>query len=240
MNIRRQIELTEKKAHQGEYGSWRRAFCRSYREVTGRICRQAAREQKEYLDSTGASISCGRGCAHCCSQYISISLAHGLAIVDYLYFNHALIDPFLNRYSKWLQAMAGSEPLQALERYTNQSKKVKRTPQELLDTYARQNVPCPFLRNSLCTIYPVRPICCASHISISPPELCRADSADPPMISEATPSHEDLLELAMLGEPVLSLHQETLPSLVFRLLTEGFPEVRRKVEDIPESSVNLT
>jgi Fe-S-cluster containining protein len=109
---------------------------------------------------------------------------------------------------------------------------VQRTPQDLLDDYARLGAPCPFLEDGACVIYEVRPICCASHLSISPPERCREGSAEQPLICEATPDAEGLRELALLGEPALALHQETLPALVFRLLTEGFPEVMRRLEEM--------
>ena len=230
MDTRRQIAEVERKAHQGDYGAWRRDFCRSYREVLARICRQASEEQKEYLAARGTAMSCAKGCAFCCVQYISISLAHGLLIVDYLYRNAKLIDPFLKRYGKWQRSLAGSAALQELEKYTSNSNVVRRTPQGLLDLYARYNIACPFLEQNLCTIYPVRPICCASHVSISPPEYCRSQSESQAMICEATPPEKDLRELAMLGEPMLSLHQETMPRLVFRLLIEGLPEVEKKVE----------
>jgi Fe-S-cluster containining protein len=229
MDLRHQISRVEQKARQGEFGAWRKAFCAKYREVSERICRQASLEQKTYLNSVNAAISCHKGCAYCCSQYISVSLAHGLVIADYLYSHVKLLELFPKCYKKWQGALGENSVLAELEKYTNFSYEVRRTPQELLDRYATLEIPCPFLVDNACAIYPVRPICCASHISISPPEFCRASSAEPAMISEATPHQEDLRELAMLGEPVLSLHQESMPTLVFRLLTEGLPEIVRKL-----------
>ena len=227
-NLLRRVEI---KAHQGEYGAWRKQFCKNYRLIATRICRAASLEQKAYLDSEGSTITCRKGCAYCCSQYISVSLAHGLVIVDYLYINPPkLLEAFLSRYEKWRRAAAGSPALVALEKCTNLSPTVKRTPQELLDKYAELDIPCPFLASNACTIYQVRPICCASHVSVSPPDFCRQGSASPALISEAVPLPGELRQLALTGEPLLSLHQETLPSLVFRLLMEGLPEIIRKVE----------
>ena len=236
MNIRRQIARVEVEAHRGEYGAWRKDYCKSYRATADRICRQALLEVQAYLDSRGSIISCRKGCAHCCVQYISISLGHSLVIVEYIYANPLLLEPFLRRYEKWLSMMSGNAPLRTLERYTTLSPVVRRTPQDLLDEYAKLEVPCPFLAQDACAIYPVRPICCASHMSVSPPERCRASSVLQPLICEATPSPADLRELAALSDPVLSLHQETLPSLVFRLLTEGLPEVMRQLDRLAEGA----
>ena len=234
MSILKLVRNIEIKAHQGDYGSWRRDYCRSYRAVMDRICRQAYDEFKHYRESTGEILSCRRGCAYCCEQYISISLAHGLVIADYLYSKPALLGIFLKNYEKWRNFLAGISALEELEKYTTFSYLVKRTPQELLNRYAELQIRCPFLSGNDCSIYAVRPICCASHISISAPEYCKADSVNQAMIYEAVPSQEGLGELAMLGEPALSFHQETMPLLVFRLLTEGLPEVLRKLQLMAE------
>ena len=231
MDIRKQIQKIEREACRGEYGAWRKNFCRNYREVRDRICRQASHEQLLYLDSIGASISCRRGCAFCCSQYISVPLAHGLVIADYLYTRNELIEPFMLRFEKWQRVVSGSAALQALEQYTTFSPQVRQTPQELLKQYALMDVPCPFLVGHACVIYAVRPICCASHVSVTPPEICRPENADQALISEATPSTEGLRELAQLGERELFMHQETLPRLVYRMLTQGLPEICRRIQD---------
>jgi len=230
MDIRRQIASIERAAYQGSYGAWRRDFCQRYREVLTRICREAAAEQDEDIVAMGAAASCHKGCAYCCSQYVSAPLAHGLVITDYLYTHPKLQDPFLLRYEKWRRALAENTTLQALEQYTTFAPVVRRTPQTLLDDYAKLNIPCPFLADNICVVYPVRPICCASYVSLSPPDYCLPDSSDLAMICEARISSDSLYELAMLGERALTVHQESLPSLVYRLLTEGLPEVMRKLE----------
>ena len=230
VGTQKQIEKVEREANRGTYGAWRREFCKRYREVYFRICQEASQDQKNYLNSTGSEITCHKGCAYCCVQYISISLAHGLIIVDYLYSNPKVMELFFMRYKHWQKSVAGSPALQVLEQYTTFSPAVRRTPQALLDEYARLGVPCPFLVGRACSIYPVRPICCASHVSVSPPENCREGSAALPLISEAVPSQEQLRELALLGESVLSMHQETLPQLIYKLLTEGLPGILSNLE----------
>ena len=230
MDTTRQLADIERSARQGDYGAWRKEFCRKYREVMTRICRTAVEEQRAYIVSVGATASCHKGCVYCCSHYVSVSLAHGLVITDYLYTHPELQGSFLRRYDKWRRATEENVALQELEQYTTFSPTVRRTPQALLDDYAKLNVPCPFLTEKACSIYPVRPICCASYTAISPPDYCQPDCANLAVICEAVPSVEGLRELAMLGERALTMHQESLPSLVYRLLTEGLPEVMRKLD----------
>jgi len=123
--------------------------------------------------------------------------------------------------------------LSKLEECTTYSLMVKSTPQDLLTEYAGLNLPCPFLDENKCSIYPVRPICCASHHSVSPIEWCAPGSSEQPMIYEAMPAREDLIELNHLTEAALSLHQETMPVLVYSLLTIGLPGVLGRINELP-------
>jgi Fe-S-cluster containining protein len=109
---------------------------------------------------------------------------------------------------------------------------VKPYSQELLSAYHAFAIPCPFLDGSQCAIYPVRPVCCAAYFSVSPPDYCRSDSTTLASILEVTPSQVNLQRLAELADPRLSLHQESLPKLVYKLLTKGLPEVVLELEKL--------
>ena len=226
----REIQRVQKEAHRGEYGSWRRAYCRAYGEITDEILHRMMLEQRYFISSAGGSISCRKACAYCCSHYISVSLGQGLVISEFLYSNLPAMQAFFRGFRKWQKAIERDDSsLRELERYTNYSREVRHYPQELLDKYAAIDVPCPFLSQKACSIYPVRPVCCASHVSISPPENCRPGSAAQPMICETPPELELLRRQALLGEPLLTLHQETMGTLVYRMLTEGLPRILRGV-----------
>jgi hypothetical protein len=232
MDIHRRIDRVQKEAHQGAYGQWRRGYCRSYRATADEILRQIRLEQRNFAGSEGATISCLRGCAYCCSHYISVSLGHGLLITDFLYSNPAAMSAFTRSYPGWrLAAGRDGYALRELERYTTYSRDVRHYPQELLDRYAALDVPCPFLSQKACSIYPVRPACCASHVSISPPGLCNPNSTAQPLICETPPEFELLRQLALLGEREMTMHQETLGTLVYRMLTEGLPQILKELPD---------
>ena len=51
----------------------------------------------------------------------------------------------------------------------------------------------------------------------------------PAVLLQITPSRSNLRKLSELTDPRLSLHQESLPKLVFKLLTDGLPEVAVEV-----------
>ena len=231
------IERIQKQAQEGDYGARLRDLCRQYRRVQDRICNEARQEMLLYLDSIERPVTCGEGCSYCCSQYISISTAQALVIVDYLYQNPEIMSRFLQNYEGWLldleKAEQGGRILAKLEECTTHSLMVKSTPQELLTEYAELNLACPFLAENKCSIYQVRPICCASHYSISPPEWCAPGSSEQPMIYEAIPDRQGLIELNHLTEAALSLHQETLPVLVHSLLTIGLPGVMGRINSLP-------
>jgi Fe-S-cluster containining protein len=231
------IERVKKQAHEGAYGAWRSELCRKYRSLQDRICNQARQEMLLYLDSIERSVTCREGCEYCCSQYISISAAQALVIVDYLYQNAELLNRFLGNYEQWLVALEavdnGGRVLSKLEECTTYSLMVKPTPQDLLTEYADLNLPCPFLAENKCSIYLVRPICCASHHSVSPTEWCAPGSSEQAVIYEAIPAREDLVELNHLTEAALSLHQETMPVLVYKLLTLGLPAVMGRINELP-------
>jgi Fe-S-cluster containining protein len=44
--------------------------------------------------------------------------------------------------------------------------------------YFRQGIPCPFLEEESCSIYPDRPIACREYLVTSPPEHCAEPATD--------------------------------------------------------------
>ncbi len=148
---------------------------------------------------------------------MSIPVSHAVLITDYLYASEKAMSTFLRGYEKWLRGFEtnpqASAVLGRLEEYTSLSAAVKPYSQELLSEYHALAIPCPFLDKRECSIYPVRPVCCATYFSVSPPEYCLSDSATPATILEVKPSEANLRRLADLTDPRLSLHQESLPKL---------------------------
>jgi Fe-S-cluster containining protein len=239
-DIWRRVKDVEKKAHAGGYGVWRKGYCRDYRKLQQESCAEALANLLPRIAPTGKAITCHRGCTYCCSDYVSIPVAQGMVIVDYLYGSEERLQQFLKAYETW-QRRLQSQPasvsvMQRLEALTTYSPVVQPTPQALLTEYFDLGIPCPFLTGAGCLIYPVRPICCASHFAVSPPPWCAPGSYNLSLICEATPTTTRLRQLDELGEPGLSRHQETMPALIHRLLVEGLPEVMAQVEALGENN----
>jgi Fe-S-cluster containining protein len=228
------IKDVQRKSRQSDYGEWHKNYTRQYRQLLEDTYDEIRTEVLRYTDSIGENITCGKGCNYCCEHFVSVPVSHAVVITDYLYASENAMSAFLRGYARWQKAIEDSPRAEAifsqLQEDTTVSAAVKTSSQELLSAYHTLNISCPFLDGRRCAIYPVRPLCCAAYFSVSPPECCRSDSETPAALLEITPSQPKLRKLAELTDPRLSLHQEPLPSLVYKLLTRGLPEVAAEVE----------
>jgi len=233
------IREIKRKAHQGDAGVWRKEFTRQYRQVLEHIFEEIRAETRPVFNSSEEGITCRKGCTHCCEHFVSIPVSHAVLITDYLYSSEKALSVFLCGYENWLRGLEtklqASAIFSRLEEYTSRSAAVKSYSQELLSEYHALAIPCPFLDKRACSIYPVRPICCATYFSVSPPEYCRSDSDTPATILEIAPSQVNLRSMVELTDPRLSLHQENLPKLVYKLLTNGLPELFLEIQKLFES-----
>lgn len=102
--------------------------------------------------SSSEQFCCSKGCSACCTQNVTITALEGVQILNFCKEN--------NRES-WLahtlsSQEAGTPPLQTTNEYIASCLEGKEVDQEGSETSAM----CPFLENSICTIYPVRPFSC--------------------------------------------------------------------------------
>jgi len=228
------IKEVQRKARQGDLGVWRKEYARQYRQVLERIYEEIQEEIRLYLNIPEEGITCRKGCGTCCAQFVSVPVSHAVLITEYLYASEKAMSTFLHGYDRWLRCFENNSQaatvFSRLEEYTASAAAVKHYPQELCIAYHALDVPCAFLDRGQCSIHAVRPIVCAAYFAVSPPEFCRADSDTLATILEVAPSQVNLRKLAELTDPRLSLHQESLPKLVYKLLTIGLPEVVLEVE----------
>ncbi len=220
------IRRTEDKEKKGSHGEWRKEFCRKYLAQLTKSREDAFDSLIKSLAEDGETISCRKGCTYCCYHYVTVSLAQGIVIVDYLYKRKDLLKQFLDHYERWqeqgksiaddidgrrIQALSSSLPIDLVIRDTR----------PLSTRYFRANIPCPFLLDNQCSIYALRPPSCSGHHAISPPERCAPESKLQPDIRRSMPSDEDFIKIVQLADSRLSLYELTLPTMIYRLLTEG-------------------
>jgi Fe-S-cluster containining protein len=227
------IKSIKSQSLRGAVGAQRAEFDRQYRQTLELIFDEIKTATGPYLKSGDKHITFYKGCDSCCSQFISVNLSHALFIVDYLYSGYKAMPVFLKGYEKWSSSFENNPGAMAvlnnLEEYTTRSAAMKPYPQEGCTDYHKLDIPCPFLDQGVCSIHEVRPVVCASYYSLSPVEHCRPDSASPPLIFSHTPSEIYLRRLAGLADMEWYTHQEPLPKLVYKLLTQGLPEVSREI-----------
>jgi len=220
------VSTTEATENKGPYGRWRAEFCRKYSALLDSTRENTYRSLRASVSAEGRQISCRKGCTFCCYHYVSVSLAQGMVIVAHLYRRKDRLKQFVDRYEEWREK---AEPIaEAIDGIRNQAlssstpiARVIEDTRPLSTRYFQANIRCPFLVDDLCSIYPVRPLACSGHHSVSPPEWCAPDSHQKPEIRRMTPDDRDLMRMIRVADPWLTLFELTLPTMVYRLLTEG-------------------
>jgi Fe-S-cluster containining protein len=140
---------------------------------------QATAAAVDQARAQGRAVSCRAGCAACCRELVAISLAEAQDLADLVAalpperqaavrarFAEALrrleasglLDPGEVPGERALHAAAGSSRLAAAC--------------EVAQRYFAEQIPCPFLENESCSIYPQRPMVCREYHVTSPAERC--------------------------------------------------------------------
>jgi len=229
------IRRIEDKENKGSHGAWRREFCKTYSEQLSKGRENAYHALLTSLSAEGKTISCRQGCTHCCHHYVTVSLAQGIVIVDYLYRRKDLLNRFLDQYERWRQQAESisndidRQRTRALSSSTPIDQVIAET-RPLSNRYFASNIPCPFLTGDRCSIYPLRPPSCSAHHAVSPPDWCAAESQQAPEIHRSVFGDKDVIDLVKLTDPRLSLFELSLPTMVYRLLTEGSTALMAEVE----------
>jgi len=127
-------------------------------------------------ESEGRKISCREGCGACCRQLVPIGEAEAVYLAELV----AAMPPerqarVRERFQEELAAL-GEEMVERL-RDTSKFKDLAQR-RELGKEYFRRGVPCPFLEDERCAIYPHRPMTCREYLVTSPAENCQKPSAE--------------------------------------------------------------
>jgi len=226
MDKYRQIEEIELKETFGSYGTWRREYCRKYRNILIQARNNSYNSLVNNLALKKDKITCRKGCTYCCYHYVAVPLAHGIVIVDYLYHRKEVLKKFIHNYIEWCQN--GYAISDSIDRIRDQAfsssmpiNDIIAVTRPLSMRYLEMDISCPFLVNDDCLIYDVRPLPCSGQYSISPPEYCSHTTEENAVIHQLVPDDKDLMRLLQLADPQLMIYESTLPIMIFKLLTEG-------------------
>jgi hypothetical protein len=234
MREARRIKKIKDRAYAGEQGAKRKVFCLAYRETLTRIRAKTETQFGAKLSFLEEKVSCTKGCSTCCFQHISAPAAHSIAVVDFLYEEEPVLTQFLNNYQPWKEKAGDlSEEIDAAY---NEAIDPLRTlnsgasGEALSRYYYKQRISCPFLVDSACSIYEVRPICCSAHRAVTPKEWCDPADTHDVHTYNAVPGGRDLQELVGLAPLRLSLYHATLPAMVYRILTQDLDDILTAID----------
>jgi Fe-S-cluster containining protein len=122
------------------------------------------REAKE-----GREVSCKKGCGACCRQVVPLSPPEAWLVADVVAGTApARRAEVLAVFEQARAALSQSGFGEALRGPIRSKEEMVR----LAVQYFGLGVPCPFLRDESCSIYPYRPSMCREYLVTSPPEQC--------------------------------------------------------------------
>jgi Fe-S-cluster containining protein len=126
------------------------------------------------LVETGRTISCKAGCGACCRQMVPVSIFEAEALAAWI---RTLPESRRQELAgRFHQALLKLSAAGLIDRMVNEDWLADTdSARQLALEYFYQRVPCPFLENESCSIYPIRPLICREYLVSSPAEHC----ADP-------------------------------------------------------------
>jgi len=123
------------------------------------------------LAEAGTPVTCNAGCTHCCHQLVSLNIFEAEALTTWIRsLPEARQQHLADRFHQTLLKISAAG---LIDRIVSEDWFVESTTaRQLAVDYLYKRIPCPFLENDACTIYPMRPLICREYMVISPPEHC--------------------------------------------------------------------
>lgn len=179
-----------------------------FKSAYDNILKLFSRFQDEVIESSSATVTCGRGCAACCFHWVEDVCSFEAEIMA-----EYVREQFPERIEGIIETCESDErELRRLdlvvEQKLRENKEQMRREGESIDQvdlllagYYQLRRPCPLLgEDGQCTVYPVRPMTCRCYVSFSDPSSC-----DPGYINDHVPTC--LIELEEeAGELMDTLH----------------------------------
>lgn len=132
----------------------------------------------DMVEREGKPVSCRAGCGACCRQLVPVSQSEAHALAELV----EAMPPdrqatVRSRFEDTLAALAQHGLLDRLRKPEQFIKRLEDQRQIGIE-YFRLALPCPFLENECCSIYPERPLRCREYLVTSPAENCSKPSAE--------------------------------------------------------------
>lgn len=242
MSTKEIINWNRQNAYKGKLGRSRELFCFTYLKHKTDIIKKIVNGQIKNATIDHAEITCSKKCefSTCCMQYVEATIQECEVIVYYLYNHKEALSNYLRNYPNWRTKISQSGDLfkqgEIIWSEVTASRKPNSDDNYLMETIHQSHfhlhIPCPFLRENLCTIYDVRPYTCAGYYSDSPIELCSIGSQTLPPIHYSQPT-EVLSDVSFYYSELNSPRILFMPTNVYEILTDGYSKLAR-VAELPE------
>jgi Fe-S-cluster containining protein len=129
------------------------------------------------IEARGGRISCCKGCGACCRQLVPISEAEARRIAELVESQpearRSQVKARFEDAAKRLAEAGLLEKLRQPERWYREGYRAFGL------EYFRQAIPCPFLEDEACSIYPDRPITCREFLVTTPAIYCQNPAHEP-------------------------------------------------------------
>jgi len=220
------FQLNKEMAYKGIIGRSRAAYCEAYIARKATLFEVSRTKQEEAAAENNETISCQINCVHCCYLYTQANPQECEAIVYYLYQNERALDQFLAQYLVWREEIRKKGDIfvdcdeLAQEFLNNESEEALAAYYQESTRYHQQNIPCPFLHNDRCIIYPVRPFTCAGMAVSSPPEWCHYLSQNRPKVYPAY--FQEMLDTSFYYKSLPGIFAQCMPVMVYSILKNGY------------------
>jgi Fe-S-cluster containining protein len=149
------------------------------------------------IETRGGKISCCKGCGACCRQLVPISEVEARYIAELV---ESLPEPRRSKVkARFEDAVKRLAEVGLLEKLRQPECWYREEYREFGLEYFHQAIPCPFLEEECCSIYPERPITCREFLVTTPAKNCQNPSTET-IRSVKLPMHVGPA-LAKLGTP---------------------------------------
>lgn len=220
------FRLNQEVAYEGVIGRLRAEFCTDYIEKKTRRYSELQLEQAAQVARNGETITCQKGCSLCCTLYVQANVQECEAIVYYLYHHETALEFFLRGYPEWRERLKkNGDIFKRCDRLVPEmmapgKDEAEASFREEAKHYHKQNIPCPFLSDNLCSIYEVRPLTCAGMVVSTPSEWCHPLNVNKPK-AYVTVSPE-LLDISFYYRSLAGIMAQCMPVMVYSILKNGY------------------
>lgn len=241
------FKLNREIAYKGKIGRMREDFCVRYIKHKQEVIRDIEKTQIEMAKSKSETITCQKGCYFCCVQYVDASIQEGEAIVYYLYQNESVLNNFLQVYPTWREKVRNiGDSFKKMIHHWQKAEDTKWKDKEILQAgldeighYAMANILCPFIHNSLCSIYEIRPYTCVGYFATTPAEWCNPVNPNKARRYQAF-QRDTFADTSFYYQNLKHPVQSFMPVMVYQMLNYGLigmPDIPG-LENLPYEIMN--